>query len=287
LTLVILQHRHLPAYRLTVGLYRTDLYAATNTIVGPAAPAADYGVSPTPFLSRWQGRAFNGPLLAGWPYNGLSSRCWPVAVMNQRNLSLASTLLAAAILSVAQLPPAAVGQTLPPNPLPPNLRPAPNRGLVIIAPRRFESALKPFVEYRRRNAPVETAFLETVLKENPGADDPEKLKRFLYAAWQRRKARYVLLVGDATVLPVRYMVLDRVAAAAFDTAFYPSDLYYADVARNDGSFEDWNGRKDGFHAQYFGEIHGEKTSATRSISTAYTTFPAWPSDAGRLALPTR
>ena len=27
---------------------------------------------------------------------------------------------------------------------------------------------------------------------------------------------------------------------------------------NDGSFEDWNGRKDGFHAQYFGEVHGEK-----------------------------
>ena len=68
----------------------------------------------------------------------------------------------------------------------------------------------------------------------------------------------MLLVGDATVLPVRYMVLDRVTPAAFDTAFYPSDLYYADVARNDGSFEDWNGRKDGFHAQYFGEVHGEK-----------------------------
>jgi len=41
------------------------------------------------------------------------------------------------------------------------------------------------------------------------------------------------------------MVLDRVTSAAFDTAFYPSDLYYADIARKDGSFEDWNGRKDG------------------------------------------
>ena len=41
----------------------------------------------------------------------------------------------------------------------------------------------------------------------------------------------MLLVGDATVLPVRYMVLDRVTPAAFDTAFYPSDLYYADVAQ--------------------------------------------------------
>jgi len=129
---------------------------------------------------------------------------------------------------------------------------------VIVAPQRFEAELKPFVDYRRRSLPVELAILETVLARNSGVDDPEKLKRFLYAAWRQRKAHYVLLVGDAAVLPVRYMVLDRVTPAAFDTAFYPSDLYYADVARSDGSFEDWNGRKDGFHAKYFGEVHGEK-----------------------------
>ena len=111
---------------------------------------------------------------------------------------------------------------------------------MIIAPRRFEAELKPFVEYRRRSLPVELAALETVLAENPGVDDPEKLKRFLYTAWQKRKAHYVLLVGDATILPVRYMVLDRITPAAFDTAFCPSDLYYGDVARKDGSFEDWN-----------------------------------------------
>ncbi len=96
------------------------------------------------------------------------------------------------------------------------------------------------------------------MKKRAGVDDPEKLKRFLYAAWQKRNAHYVLLVGDATVMPVRYMVLDRVTPAAFDTAFYPSDLYYADVARKDGTFDDWNGRKDGYHGHYFGEVHGEK-----------------------------
>src|SRR5208283_4384992 len=106
--------------------------------------------------------------------------------------------------------------------------PSANRGLVIIAPQRFEAELKPFVEHRRRSLPVEVAILETVLAKTPGVDDPEKLKRFLYTAWQKRKAHYVLLVGDATVLPVRYMVLDRVTPAAFDTAFYPSDLYYAE-----------------------------------------------------------
>ena len=61
-----------------------------------------------------------------------------------------------------------------------------------------------------------------------------------------------------TSLPVRYMVLDRVTPAAYDYAFYPSDLYYADVARRDGSFDDWNARKDGFHGSYFGEVRGEK-----------------------------
>ena len=117
----------------------------------------------------------------------------------------------------AELPRAAVAQT------PPKPRPPANSGLVIVTPRQFDAALEPLVEYRRRRLPVEVAILETVLAKSPGGDDPEKLKQFLYAAWQKRKARYVLLVGDATVLPVRYMVLDRVTPAAFDTAFYPSD----------------------------------------------------------------
>jgi len=32
------------------------------------------------------------------------------------------------------------------------------------------------------------------------------LKRRLHDDWNSRKTRYVLLVGDADVLPVRYMV---------------------------------------------------------------------------------
>jgi hypothetical protein len=65
-------------------------------------------------------------------------------------------------------------------------------------------------------------------------------------------------VGDADVVPVRYMVLDRVHQPAFDYAFYPSDLYYADVAHRNGSFDDWNACKVAFHADYFGEVRGEQ-----------------------------
>jgi hypothetical protein len=133
--------------------------------------------------------------------------------------------------------------------------------LVIVAPRSFQKELQPLVEHKKRELSVEVAFLDNVLAEKQGADAPEKLKRFLYRAWRERHVHYVLLVGDSEVMPVRYMVLDRCDPAAFDYAFYPCDLYYADVAREDGSFDDWNAKKEGFHAEYFGEVRGEKNKS--------------------------
>ncbi len=128
----------------------------------------------------------------------------------------------------------------------------------IVAPERFHAELKDYVAHKRKLLPTELISLEKALKATAGAADPERLKRFLYDAWRRRHLKYVLLVGDVDVLPVRYMVLDRVTPAAFDYAFYPSDLYYSDLARQDGSFDDWNAKKAGFHARYFGEVRGEK-----------------------------
>lgn len=130
--------------------------------------------------------------------------------------------------------------------------------LLVVAPRRFHADLAPFIAHKKADKKIETRLvaLEEALKTN-GVDDPERLKRFLFRRW-KKGTRYVLLVGDGDTLPVRYMVLDREQKPAFDYAFYPSDLYYADVAKQDGSFESWNARKEGFHARYFGEVRGEK-----------------------------
>jgi hypothetical protein len=130
--------------------------------------------------------------------------------------------------------------------------------LLVIAPKAFHPALDGFVQHKRQILPTELVALETVLQSTSGVDDPEKLKRFLYEAWRNRTTGYALLVGDVDLMPVRYMVLDRITPAAFDYSFYPSDLYYSDLAREDGSFDDWNARKDSFHAGYFGEVRGEK-----------------------------
>lgn len=144
---------------------------------------------------------------------------------------------------------------------PPDLAKPPGSGakrLLVIAPSAFHAALREFVAHKQRLLPTELRSLEAILQRGHGVDDPEKLKRYLYDEWRQHDLGYALLVGDVDVLPVRFMVLDRVTPAAFDYAFYPSDLYYSDLAKADGTFDDWNARKESFHAGYFGEVRGEK-----------------------------
>ncbi len=134
--------------------------------------------------------------------------------------------------------------------------------LLVVVPRALSEATRPYVQARSADLPARMEILEDILADSPGVDDPEKLKRHLFDVWGTQtpgagRLRYVLLVGDADVLPVRYMCLDRATDAAFNYAFYPSDLYYADLAGEQGKFDDWNASKDGFHAGYFGEVRGE------------------------------
>lgn len=146
------------------------------------------------------------------------------------------------------------------------------RSMVVIGPSRFHKTLERYLAYRSAQRPTHWASLESILKDSPGVDDPEKLKRWLFKRWKEQHLRYVLLVGDADMVPVRYMVLDRITPAAFDFAFYPSDLYYADVAHRDGRFDDWNARpKTDFTATISARCAARRTRPTRSTSMRSTT----------------
>ena len=115
-------------------------------------------------------------------------------------------------------------------------------------------------------------------------DDAERLKRGLHQLVRDQEVRWVLLVGDADVMPVRYMVLDRVTPAAFDYAFYPSDLYYADLAEGRRlASRTGTARRTGFHAATSARSAARRTRRTRSTSTASTTGPRSPSGAGRVS----
>jgi hypothetical protein len=156
---------------------------------------------------------------------------------------------------------AASRPTTPPTPVHAAVAPARNR-LLVVAPAAFASALADFCRERARQraAPVDFLALEDVPVDpaTPGCDLPERLKRELHRRWRDAGLAAVLLVGDADVMPVRFMMLDRVSTSAFDTAFYASDLYYADLAHGDGAFDDWNAAKTGVDGAYFGQVHGER-----------------------------
>jgi hypothetical protein len=128
--------------------------------------------------------------------------------------------------------------------------------LLVIAPKQFLPALGKFMQHKSKLLDATLKPLEEVLAAE-GVDDAEKLKRFLYKQRREHGLDYVLLVGDIDVLPVRYMTLDRLNKSAFNYSMYPSDLYYSDLAKEGGSFENWNGQQEGFHAGYFGEVRGE------------------------------
>jgi len=145
------------------------------------------------------------------------------------------------------------GADAPPGSAAPGERPA----LAVVCPAAWRDDVTPYLKMRGESFAVRFAPLEDILAAGEGVDAPERLKRYLFRQWRDEGLRYALLVGDADTLPVRFMVLDRVTTAAFHYAFYASDLYYADLARDDGTFDDWNRQREGFHAGYFGEVRGE------------------------------
>lgn len=134
--------------------------------------------------------------------------------------------------------------------------------LLIVAPREWVGALEAYAASKRALPTIGSCECVSVeeLQDGHAGDEAERLKRGLHARWSRAGAvRFdsVLLVGDMHVVPTRYMMLDRATKAACDVAFYPSDLYFADLVDDAGAFEDWNARTDGVHAGYIGEVHGE------------------------------
>src|ERR1035438_5606648 len=95
-------------------------------------------------------------------------------------------------LSLAMLSAQVGGQPAPS----PNQPAGVTNRLMVIAPSVFHPALQEFVAHKQKLLPTELRSLEDILQKTNGADDPEKLKRFLYAQWRERGLGYVLLVGD-------------------------------------------------------------------------------------------
>ena len=126
--------------------------------------------------------------------------------------------------------------------------------LLIISPADFVPTLQPLKAHKvSTGMPTEIVTLEDIYASKWQGDQAEKVKRCIAEHHALSQCRFVLLVGDSDRCPVRFTKTDRATAEAFNTAFYPTDLYYACLFRPDGSFDTWDLNGNG----YFGELCGE------------------------------
>ena len=142
--------------------------------------------------------------------------------------------------------------------------------MVIIAPNRFSMGLNKLVNHKNSNN-VKTYIKTTneIYNEHSGIDKPEQIKKFIQCAKENNNVSYVLLVGGlkryliakdrddrnqgtkAWHLPVRYTNI--VKDGLHDDGAI-SDLYYADLYKEGGEFEDWDSNGDGILAQWGSDV---------------------------------
>ena len=118
--------------------------------------------------------------------------------------------------------------------------------LVIIAPSEFLNQLQPLIDHKISMG-MKT-FLKTtedIYSGYSGWDNAEKIKYFIKDAIETWGIDYVLLVGGVTKLPI------RTSYASFWEETTLTDLYYADIYDENGSFCSWDLNANG----KFGEVY--------------------------------
>jgi hypothetical protein len=140
--------------------------------------------------------------------------------------------------------------------------------MVIIAPSAFSSALQPLIVHKNTYG-IETTLktTEDIYTEYDGFDKAEQIKYFIKDALEQWNIKYVLLVGGlkSTIyakpkdtanigasgwhIPARYSNIRDAGDLGF-----PTDLYYADIYKEGGAFENWDSDGDGILAEWPDDI---------------------------------
>jgi hypothetical protein len=181
--------------------------------------------------------------------------------------------LACNISAPARSTPSAFSFALSPSPSPdrvtPTISPSPaatptplssplgsKYDLLIVTPAEFLAPLRPLADWKiKTGMPTGFLTLEDVDRMCTGRDAPERIKRCLSLYQKQSGVRYAMLVGDGNKFPIRFttfMVIEDDAATIGHVVYYPADLYYADLYKSDGSFDDWDANGNGA----YGEIGG-------------------------------
>lgn len=141
------------------------------------------------------------------------------------------------------------------------ISPSPYMGefdMVIIAPELFSESLQPLIDHKNSHG-VQTFLKKTeeIYGEFDGRDKAEQVKYFIKDAIEQWNITFVLLVGGRRGQLFRWHVPVRYSNNNYhlqDNDFYHkkflSDLYFADIYKENGLFEDWDSDGDGVFAEW-------------------------------------
>ncbi|UCB57914.1 MAG: peptidase C25 [Thermoplasmatales archaeon] len=141
--------------------------------------------------------------------------------------------------------------------------------LVIIAPSKFQSNLEPFIEHKTNHG-ISTVLktTEDIYKEFDGVDKAEKIKYFIKDALETWDMKYVLLVGglkskiyakgrdNENIGEKNWHVPARFSNLDFGDPGYACDLYYADIYKEGGEFDEWDSNGNGIFAEWIEDRDG-------------------------------
>ena len=138
---------------------------------------------------------------------------------------------------------------------------------IIITPDDFSSSFIPLVEHKEQYEILSKIIslddiYSGVFFQVEGRDDAERIKYFIKNSIEQWGAKYVMLVGGKEEMPVRYSVIRSNSDIEYKGDFlfpdicsvnsdgFITDLYYADIYDEDGSFCSWDSNNN----SVFGEI---------------------------------
>ncbi|MFO7948243.1 MAG: C25 family cysteine peptidase [Armatimonadota bacterium] len=116
--------------------------------------------------------------------------------------------------------------------------------LLVLTPAEFYDALVPLEEWKNSSGiSCHVMTLEAIQADSrfDGVRDlPERVKRALAHAYNNHGTRYAMLVGDGDRFPLRFHRTGRVNVS-WGVVWPATELYYADLFKADGSFDNWDG----------------------------------------------
>ena len=122
--------------------------------------------------------------------------------------------------------------------------------MVIIIPQKFSTCIKPLIDHKK-NVGISTFFktTEEIYKEYNGRDNPEKIKFFIKDAIEEYGIKYVFLIGDIYHVPMRKTAVSWNYFGDLVAPDIITDLYYADIYNETGSFSIWDSNKDEIYSE--------------------------------------